>query len=79
MKLIRFGAFKNEKPGLVDRAGKRRDCSAHVTDFNADFFASNGLAKLRSLNLESLPEIPADVRWGAPRRRTLEYTEHYGN
>ena len=83
MKLIRFGSFKKEKPGLIDRTGKRRDCSAHVTDFNADFFADNGLGKLHSLNLESLPEIPADVRWGAPVARPgkvicigLNYRDH---
>ena len=83
MKLIRFGDFKKEKPGLLDRHGKRRDCSAHAADFNADFFAGNGLEKLRSLHPDSLPIIPEDVRWGAPVARPgkiicigLNYRDH---
>ena len=48
MKLIRFGAFKREKPGvLID--GVRHDCSGHFQDWNADFFQSGGLETLRSL------------------------------
>lgn len=83
MKLIRFGDFKKEKPGLLDEQGKRRDCSALVVDYNAGFFAGGGLEKLRSLNPESLPEIPAEVRWGAPVARPgkvicigLNYRDH---
>lgn len=83
MKLIRFGNFRMEKPGLLDRQGKRRDCSAYFTDFNRDFFADNGLEKLRSLDLDSMPEIPENVRWGAPVARPgkvicigLNYRDH---
>ena len=83
MKLIRFGNYKKEKPGLLDSHGKRRDCSALAADFNADFFAGGGLEKLRAVNPESLPEIPADVRWGAPVARPgkvicigLNYRDH---
>lgn len=83
MKLIRFGNYKKEKPGLLDAQGKRRDCSAHVTEFNADFFANGGLAELRALNPESLPEVPTDVRWGSPVARPgkvicigLNYRDH---
>jgi 2-keto-4-pentenoate hydratase/2-oxohepta-3-ene-1,7-dioic acid hydratase in catechol pathway len=83
MKLIRFGNFKKEKPGLLDNRGKRRDCSALVADFNADFFAGGGLEKLRLVDPESLPEVPADVRWGAPVARPgkvicigLNYRDH---
>ncbi len=83
MKLIRFGNYKKEKPGLLDKHGKRRDCSAHVADFNADFFANGGLAELRALNPESLPEVSTDVRWGSPVARPgkvicigLNYRDH---
>jgi 2,4-diketo-3-deoxy-L-fuconate hydrolase len=83
MKLIRFGNFKKEKPGLLDRHGKRRDCSAHVPDYNADFFAGGGLEKLCRVDPESLPEVPAEVRWGAPVARPgkvicigLNYRDH---
>ncbi len=83
MRLIRFGEFKKEKPGLLDAAGKRRDCSAHVADFDADFFANGGLEKLRKLNLKSLPTVPDSLRWGAPVARPfkvigigLNYSDH---
>ena len=69
MKLIRFGNSKKEKPGLLDSHGKRRDCSVLAADFNADFFAGGGLEKLRAANPDSLPEVPAEIRWGAPVAR----------
>lgn len=83
MKLIRFGAFRQEKPGLLDRHGRRRDISSHVVDFNAEFFAGGGLEQLRALDPESFPEVPAGVRWGAPVARPgkvicigLNYRDH---
>lgn len=65
MKLIRFGEFRNEKPGLLDAAGKRRDCSAHFTDWNDTFFEQGGLAKLAEVDVESLPLVDDSVRWGS--------------
>jgi 2-keto-4-pentenoate hydratase/2-oxohepta-3-ene-1,7-dioic acid hydratase in catechol pathway len=83
MKLIRFGAFKREKPGvLID--GVRHDCSGHFQDWNADFFQSGGLEKLRSLCAAgALPAVGEAERWGACVARPgkvvcvgLNYSDH---
>ena len=36
MKLVRYGAIGQEKPGLIDKAGQLRDLAAHVKDLNGD-------------------------------------------
>ena len=36
MKLVRFGAAGQEKPGIVDAQGAIRDLSAHVKDFTGE-------------------------------------------
>lgn len=47
MKLIRFGKPGQEKPGVELESGQRLDVSSYVTDFNEDFFADNGIEKLK--------------------------------
>jgi 2,4-didehydro-3-deoxy-L-rhamnonate hydrolase len=86
MKLIRFGAKEQEKPGLlVD--GKRRDASAWFHDWDAAFYAANGLQKLAdklsSTGAAELLEVPQGVRWAAPIARPgkivcvgLNYSDH---
>ena len=68
MKLIRFGAFGKEKPGLLLENGKMIDVSAGFQDFNESFFENNGVEKLRiwlNTNESSCPEIPTGVRLGS--------------
>ncbi len=56
MKLIRFGAVGQEKPGvLIDDV--RYDVSAYFQDFNEAFFANDGLAQLEAL-LATKPSLP---------------------
>ncbi len=56
MKLIRFGAVGQEKPGvLIDDV--RYDVSAYFQDFNEAFFANEGLAQLEAL-LATKPSLP---------------------
>ena len=84
MKLIRFGAAGQEKPGILI-GEKRFDVSSLVTDYNESFFAENGLEKLK-IALESnsnLPEVDAAVRLGSPVARPskiicigLNYVDH---
>ena len=86
MKLIRFGEFRHEKPGVELDSGVRKDCSRHFDDWNHDFFTSDGLARLARLvgkEGDSLPDVPADVRLGAPVARPgkviaigLNYADH---
>jgi 2,4-diketo-3-deoxy-L-fuconate hydrolase len=86
MKLIRFGPFKKEKPGVELASGIRKDCSAHFTDWNYEFFARDGLARLAAVlktKADQLPDVPANVRLGAPISRPgkvicigLNYSDH---
>ena len=38
MKLIRFGEFRKEKPGVLLDSGVRKDLSAAFSDWDSDFF-----------------------------------------
>lgn len=85
MKLIRFGAPGEERPGIL-LDGHRRDCSAHFQDWNREFFLNDGLTRLSKLvdTLgSSLPGVEEEVRWGAPIARPgmimcvgLNYADH---
>ena len=85
MKLIRFGAFGKEKIGVqVD--GVNYDVSAFGGDYNEQFFAEDGLARLEEFvkaNTGKLTEIPQGERIGAPFARPskivcigLNYMDH---
>lgn len=86
MRLVRFGAIGEEKPGLYLGDGKRIDVSEAVRDYDEAFFAEGGLEKLSAWvkeNAASAPEVAADVRWGAPLARPskiicvgLNYVDH---
>ena len=66
MKLVRYGAMRQEKPGLIDKAGKIRDLSAHVKDITGETLSPAGLAKLAALDPASLPLVDGTPRFGAP-------------
>src|SRR5919201_1800957 len=66
MKLVRFGAPGAERPGIVDAQGAIRDVSAHVPEFDGAGLGPASLAKLRKLDLKSLPAAPAGARLGPP-------------
>lgn len=86
MKLIRFGAPGQEKPGIELETGKRIDVSAFGKDYTEDFFAENGLEDLKkwlSENEGACPEINPQERLGAPVKRPsklvcigLNYAKH---
>ena len=68
MKLIRFGEPNREKPGILD-GNVRLDVSCVVSDYNEDFFATGGLARLRQWlprNWSSLPRVAESERLGPP-------------
>ena len=44
MRLIRFGPVGNEKPGVIDHTGSRRDLSSHFKDWDMAFFGSDDIA-----------------------------------
>src|SRR5450432_513068 len=66
MKLVRYGAIGQEKPGLIDKSGQLRDLSAHVKDLNGEAYAPASLAKLAALDPSKLPAVDGKPRFGAP-------------
>jgi 2,4-diketo-3-deoxy-L-fuconate hydrolase len=69
MKLVRYGAPGQEKPGLLDAAGRVRCLSEHLTDVGGLALAPETLARLALLEVEQLPTVPGvpqkDFRLGA--------------
>jgi 2,4-didehydro-3-deoxy-L-rhamnonate hydrolase len=83
MKLVRFGDPGAEKPGLIDRDGGIRDLSGHIPDLTGASLSPAALDKLRAIDPQSLPKVPAGVRLGAPVAGTrsfiaigLNYADH---
>ncbi len=66
MKLVRYGAFGQEKPGLIDKSGQLRDLSDHVKDLAGEAFSPAALAKLAALDPATLPAVDGKPRIGAP-------------
>jgi 2-keto-4-pentenoate hydratase/2-oxohepta-3-ene-1,7-dioic acid hydratase in catechol pathway len=69
MKLIRFGAINDEKPGVITTDGTRRDISAFGRDYDEAFFGGNGIQKLKhwlEKNLDNCPIIDKNIRLGQP-------------
>jgi 2-keto-4-pentenoate hydratase/2-oxohepta-3-ene-1,7-dioic acid hydratase in catechol pathway len=83
MKLIRFGANGQEKPGLIIN-DKRYDVSAFGEDYTEQFFETDGVARLAAfIKDKQLPEVGEDVRLGSPIVRPskivcigLNYADH---
>ena len=86
MKLIRFGAINEEKPGVLLADGTKIDVSAFGQDYDEAFFGSNGINKLQAwlgANQNNCPVIGDDVRVGPPLSRPskivcvgLNYAKH---
>ena len=66
MKLVRYGAKGQEKPGLIDTSGQLRDLSAHLKDLDGEAYAPASLAKLAGLDASKLPAVDGKPRIGAP-------------
>ena len=43
MKLVRYGDFGSEKPGVIDTNGRIRDLSTVITDIDSAFLNRGGL------------------------------------
>ena len=76
MKLVRYGAMGQEKPGLIDKSGQLRDLSAHVKDLDGEAYSPASLAKLAALDPAKLPAVNGKPRIGAPVDRHLEIRRH---
>ncbi|MFZ0518993.1 MAG: fumarylacetoacetate hydrolase family protein [Acidobacteriaceae bacterium] len=86
MRLIRFGPVGNEKPGVIDNTGSRRDLSSLFKDWDMAFFGSadmDRLAEIVKRDTAKLPLVPESERWAAPVARPakvicigLNYSDH---
>jgi len=65
MKLVRYGATGQEKPGMIDADGTLRDLSAHVADITGTTLGDDSIAKLRALDPATLPAVKGNPRMGA--------------
>lgn len=63
MKLVRFGAVGEERPGIVDTEGNVRDASSLVANWSGAALAPDALQK--KINVNALPKVDGPVRLGA--------------
>jgi 2,4-diketo-3-deoxy-L-fuconate hydrolase len=66
MKLIRWGAKGEEKPGLIDKDGSPRDLSGVIGDITPDLLSPEGLQRLARTDPAGLPKVPHAARLGVP-------------
>ena len=87
MKLLRYGPVGQEKPGCLDAEGHVRDLSGHVDDIAGATLLPETLAKLKALDVASLPIVKGtpqeDLRLGPCVGQTgkfvcigLNYADH---
>lgn len=88
MRLVRFGAAGEERPGVLVDDETAMDVSSHFADFDESFFRSGGLDRLRELvegaSAAELPTVAlSGVRLGPPVARPqavlcigLNYADH---
>ncbi|MET4074604.1 fumarylacetoacetate hydrolase family protein [Hymenobacter sp. UYCo722] len=85
MKLLRYGPAGHEKPGIL-LDGQRYDVAAFGEDYNEQFFATDGPARLAAFvraHAGQLPTVPGTERLGPPVARPskivcigLNYSDH---
>ncbi|MBS3021576.1 Ureidoglycolate lyase [Comamonas sp. PE63] len=83
MKLVRFGAVGEEKPGLLDAQGVLRDASSWVADWRGTELQPEKLAQWRGRQTEELPAVSGAPRLGCPVAQVgkivcvgLNYADH---
>lgn len=65
MKLLRYGAVGQERPGVLDEHGDIRDLSQHIADVGGAALLPDSLARLRQLDIAALPRVEGRPRLGA--------------
>ncbi|HEX5463897.1 MAG TPA: fumarylacetoacetate hydrolase family protein [Burkholderiales bacterium] len=66
MRLLRYGAPGQERPGLLDAAGGIRELSGEVADIGGDAISPSELARLAQLDIDALPRVAGTPRLGPP-------------
>ena len=69
MKLLRYGAVGQEKPGVLDAHGQVRDLSAMMADVGGAALLPDSLARLCQIDLQSLPLVAGVLTRRALRNR----------
>ncbi|AEF43730.1 Ureidoglycolate lyase [Serratia sp. AS12] len=64
MKLLRYGAPGQERPGVLDNNGQIRDLSQHIVDVSGEALLPASLEKLRALDINQLPLVEGQPRLG---------------
>lgn len=64
MKLLRYGAPGQERPGVLDNDGQIRDLSQHIADVSGEALLPASLEKLRALDIDQLPLVEGQPRLG---------------
>jgi 2,4-diketo-3-deoxy-L-fuconate hydrolase len=64
MKLLRYGARGQEKPGLLDRDGKIRDLSGAIPDLGPEQLSPASLERIKKLDPATLPQVSGTPRIG---------------
>ncbi|CAI2524831.1 fumarylacetoacetate hydrolase family protein [Serratia liquefaciens] len=64
MKLLRYGAPGQERPGILDPQGQIRDLSQHIADLSGEALLPGTLDKLRALDINLLPRVEGQPRLG---------------
>lgn len=65
MKLLRIGAKGQEKPAILDDAGRYRDLSGVISDLTPKTVSCETLDKIKALDPSGLPELDPGLRTGA--------------
>jgi 2-keto-4-pentenoate hydratase/2-oxohepta-3-ene-1,7-dioic acid hydratase in catechol pathway len=83
VKLLRYGAAGQERPGILDSSGRIRSLEGFIDDIAGDALSPASVNKLAALNLDSLPLVDAGTRIGPCVGRVgkfiaigLNYSEH---
>src|SRR5947208_8956195 len=66
MKLVRYGAIGQEKPGLIDKTGQLRDLSGQIKELNGEAYSPASLSTLAGRDTSKLPAVDGKPRLGAP-------------
>src|SRR6516162_7512603 len=69
MKLFRFGPKGKEKPGILLDTGEQLDVSSFGEDYDQEFFAKNGMERLKlwlGSNKDRCPVLKKMERFGPP-------------
>lgn len=66
MKLLRFGEWGNEKPGLLDKNNKIRDLSSVIKDIEPGTLTPDSIKMLQGIAIEKLPLVDDVMRIGPP-------------